>query len=513
MLIKGREYRPGEPTRERLRSLGTPAGRSYAPRVERPRGAFVRTEVAGLTTLHLPARGSTCLTLHVGVGWADETFSTRGVTHAIEHLVMGAAEPGRFETNGCVTAFQTAFWANGPSARVGAFLERVAAGLRDLPLDRLERERRVLAAETLGRSPGPHEVLLKSRFGNEGPGLGMFPGLGPRGLEPDVVAAHRARWFVAGNAVLSVVGPMPDDLDVHLPEGRPPVRTFEDWRLGPAWDHCDVSDPCLSLVAPDVPAASVALRVMAARLERVLRHERGAVYGVSPDLVRLPGTGQVVLQVATRSVPEAAHEVAEELAAELRRRATTGTTPDEVAEDLEWFDALEADADNRACHLQVQAERLLAGMPAGQLVDIRAAAAALAPGAVAEVVSAALPTAMVLVPHGCAPLSDLPLVPTCGARSELSTPVLRRRLRARVAAGAALGFAGDVVQYRDEDGDVHEVRFDECVGVGVGESGGRLLFGRRGCFVWVDPQEFRGAAAIVRAIDDRLPAELRFPLP
>ena len=87
-----------------------------------------------------------------------------------------------------------------------------------------------------------------------------------------------------------------------------------------------------------------------------------------------------------------------------------------------------------------------------------------------------------------------------------------RRLRTTAPAGTALAFADDVVQYRDEDGEVHEVRFDECVGVGVGPRGGRLLFGRRGCFVWVDPREFRGARAVVRAIDERLPAGLHFPL-
>ena len=480
--------------------------------MDTPGGAFVRTEVAGLRTLHLPAGGSTRLTLHVGVGWADETFSTRGVTHAIEHLVMGAAEPGRFETNACVTAFQTAFWANGPAARVGAFLGRVTAALRDLPTERLGREERVLAAETLGHTYGPHEVLLQSRFGNEGPGLGMFPGIGSRALAPDVVAEHHARWFVADNAVLTVVGPLPDGLDAALPPGPPPERAFHGWHAGPAWDHCDVTDPCLSLEAPDVPAASLALRAMAARLERTLRHDRGVVYGVQPDIVRLPGTGRVVLQVSTQALPEVAHEVAEVMVAELRHRASVGVSDAEVAEDLEWFEALEADPDNRASHVQVQAERLLAGVPAVQLAEARAAVAGTRPGDVADIVRAALPTAMVLVPRGCGPLTDLPLVPTCGARLELSTRRLRRRLRARVPSGAVLGFADGVVQYRDEDGDVHEVRFDECVGVGVGQGGGRLLLGRRGCFVWVDPREFRGARAVVRAIDERVPAGLQFPL-
>lgn len=474
-------------------------------------GEFVETDVSGIRTLHLPAPGCTRLTLHVGAGWADESFVTRGMTHAIEHLVMGAADPGRLESNACVTPFQTAFWANGPADRVGRFLTQVAAALRDPPLDRLDRERHVLEAETRGHTYGAHEVLLKSRFGNAGPGLGMFPGLGSQGLDPDVVARHHAQWFVSGNAVLTVVGPMPDDLDVSLLPGDAPVRSFTSWRGGPAWDRADVSDPCASIEGHDAPAASLAIRATAGALERRLRHELGIVYGVVPDLIRLPGSGRVVLQLTTRAAPGAEARVAHALIEELEHRAEVGVTAEELAEDLAWSDALADDLDTAASHLQLQAERLLAGQRALQLADAREHVAAVTPEEVTSALRESLPSAMLLVPRECSPPQGLPLAPTCAAVAAFTTPRLRRRLRSGLPAGVELGFADDVVQYRDEDGDVHEVRFDECVGVGVAH-GGRLLFGRRGCFVWVDPREFRGAEAVVRAIDERIPADLRFPL-
>ncbi|KGM17353.1 peptidase M16 family protein [Actinotalea fermentans] len=474
-------------------------------------GEFVETEVSGIRTLHVPAPGCTRMTLHIGAGWADESFVTRGMTHAIEHLVMGAAEPGRLESNACVTPFQTAFWANGPADRVGRFLGQVAAALRDLPLDRLARERNVLEAETHGHTYGAHEVLLKSRFGNAGPGLGMFPGLGSLGLEPEVVARHHAQWFVAGNAVLTVVGPMPEDLDLRLPPGQAPARSFGSWSAGPAWDRADVSDPCASIEGRDAPAASLAIRATAGALERRLRHELGIVYGVVPDLIRLPGTGRVVLQLTTRSAPGAEAEVATALIEELEHRGQVGVTADELAEDLEWSAALADDLDTVASHVQLQAERLLAGQPAVQQADARARVAAVTAEEVTSALRESLPTAMLLVPRDCTAPAGLPLVPTCAAVPAFTTPRLRRRLRSGLPAGAELGFADDVVQYRDEDGDVHEVRFDECVGVGVARDG-RLLFGRRGCFVWVDPREFRGAEAVVQAIDERVPAELRFAL-
>lgn len=474
-------------------------------------GEFVETEVSGIRTLHVPAPGCTRMTLHVGVGWADESFVTRGMTHAIEHLVMGAAEPGRLESNACVTPFQTAFWANGPADRVGRFLGQVAAALRDLPLERLARERRVLEAETDGHTFGAHEVLLKSRFGNAGLGLGMFPGIGPLGLDPDVVARHHAQWFVAGNAVLTVVGPMPEDLDLRLPPGEAPERRFGSWRAGPAWDRADVSDPCASIEGHDAPAASLAIRATAGALERRLRHELGIVYGVVPDLIRLPGTGRVVLQVTTRAAPGAEVEVAAALIEELAHRAEVGVTAEELAEDLAWSEALSGDLDTVASHVQLQAERLLAGQPAVQLADARARVAAVTAEEVTSALRDSLPSAMLIVPRDCPAPDGLPLVPTCAAVPGFTTPRLRRRLRSGLPVGVELGFADDVVQYRDEDGDVHEVRFDECVGVGVA-NGGRLLFGRRGCFVWVDPREFRGAEAVVQAIDERVPADLRFAL-
>lgn len=474
-------------------------------------GEFVETEVSGIRTLHVPAPGCTRMTLHVGAGWADESFVTRGMTHAIEHLVMGAAEPGRLESNACVTPFQTAFWANGPADRVGRFLGQVAAALRDLPLERLARERNVLEAETDGHTFGAHEVLLKSRFGNAGPGLGMFPGIGSLGLDPDVVARHHAQWFVSGNAVLTVVGPMPEDLDLRLPPGEAPERTFGSWRAGPAWDRADVSDPCASIEGHDAPAASLAIRATAGALERRLRHELGIVYGVVPDLIRLPGTGRVVLQLTTRAAPGAEVEVAAALIAELAHRAEVGVTAEELAEDLAWSEALSGDLDTVASHVQLQAERLLAGQPAVQPAEARARVAAVTPEEVTNALRDSLPSAMLIVPRDCPAPDGLPLVPTCAAVPVFTTPRLRRRLRSRLPAGTELGYADDVVQYRDEDGDVHEVRFDECVGVGVAR-GGRLLFGRRGCFVWVDPREFRGADAVVQAIDERVPADLRFAL-
>lgn len=475
-----------------------------------PETVIRQLELCGLPAFHVQRPGLTRLTLHVGVGWADETFATRGVTHVIEHLAMSAAKAGKFEVNASVGAFQTGFWAHGRPEQVAAFLNDVARALHGLPMDRLEKEKGVLDAESSAGGYGAHDAALKMRYGNRGLGLGLFPGLGPQAADPAVVEEHLRTWFVRGNAAITVLGDIPDGLELALPEGPTPVRTHEE-TARPGSVSFDVAGPVLSFVAPDVPEASFALRAMAKRMEDDLRHERGLVYAVGPELIRLPGSPRVLFQLAAQVAPGAAKEVAEAMAAEMVRRSEVGASPEEIADDLEWWDAAADHPDGVLLDLDVAVERLLAGRPFRSEAESRALVEALEPATVAAVVRDALDTVLLLTPQGEDPETTFPDGGACSVRKDLTTTPLRRRFRSPAARGTALGFGTDVVQHQDEDGDVHEVRFDECVGVGVAE-GARLLFGARGCFVWVDPREYRGAADVVRAIDERIPSGLHFDM-
>lgn len=476
---------------------------------------MARLEIDGLRVFHVPRPGRTRAVLWFGVGHSDETFATRGVTHVVEHLAMTVPAAGKFERNASVDRSRTAFWASGRPEQVGAFLNDVVRGLGDLPVDRLGKERSVIAAECATLTFGPHEALLFRRFGNGTFGLGCFPDLGPRATDADVVGEHVRRWFVRDNAVLTILGTMPEGLSLRLPDGRAPERHYERMLRGPGWVTGDAPDPALSFEVPEGVVSSLVLRAMSERLERELRDERGLAYAVMPDVVRLAGERRMVLQVAVAAAPGAGVEVATALVDELHRRAREGVSPEEIAEDLEWFDALEAEPEYDEWRLDRSAEMALLGLDWEPGHEGRATLEGVTREETAELVAASLDTALVIVPE--TPPEGFPVGPTngCSMSTQLSTPVLKRRLMSRAPKGTLLGFDGSRLEYQDADGDVHQVRLDECVGVGIGtgkDAGGRLVFGRRGCHVWVHPSEYQGADRVVNAIDSAVPAALRFEL-
>lgn len=123
------------------------------------------------------------------------------------------------------------FSATGPRDVVVAFLHGACRALTSLPLDRLERELKVLAAED-GRSCEPHlGWALAVRSGPAGPGL--LGELQRKGRAPpdehatEFVGTH----CVAANAVLVLSGPVPEGLRLDLPMGtRAPDSA---WRSSP----------------------------------------------------------------------------------------------------------------------------------------------------------------------------------------------------------------------------------------------------------------------------------------
>ncbi len=473
-------------------------------------GATTIGTLGGLRLLHVDQPGRTKATLHVGVGWADETMATRGVTHLVEHLVMHGTSRGRFESNAAVLMHRTAFWAAGRPELVATFLREVVAGITSPSFEDLEHEAKVLAAEQSEAGFGPHDAARHTRFGNEGPGLSMIWGTGPQAAERDVLADHVRRWFVRDNAVLTVVGPLPEGLDLDLPPGAVPVRPFVQTSRPGVVGSSEGAGPVLSFVLPDGPVVPALVGAICTRLEDELRHGQGDVYSLEPDVERLPGTGRVLVQLGARVAPGAQRAVAEAMARELARRTEVGVTDDERSEMLEWWDAGNEERDP-VDDLDEAAARLLAGLPVLTYAEARAEAAELEPAAVAVIAQEALHGAQLLVPSGIEPDTALPDGTGCSMSRVMTTPPMRRRFRASAAKGSALGFDGQRVEFRDTDGDVHTIELGEVVGVGV-DGRARQLFGARGCFITVDPRDFSGADAVVTAIDAEVSADLRFDL-
>jgi hypothetical protein len=254
-------------------------------------------EIDGVPVFTAPGPERVTAALMFGVGIRDESYPMLGITHLIEHLVMGALPKSHLDCNALVDVEMTVFHATGRPAAVQAFLAGICAALADLSTERIEREMGVLQAEDC---PGSHPTLAAlwaARFGLAGPGLALAGGGVPEGVTEDDVRAHARRWFVRGNAALIWHGALPADLRLPLPEGAAPqrVRPAPRPQEQPVWMQGPTRGAGLLLMSaePLNSPLSVAVDVLQERLRDVAWHERGLSYHAAVEIVDIaPGHGR-----------------------------------------------------------------------------------------------------------------------------------------------------------------------------------------------------------------------------
>ena len=133
---------------------------------------------------HSGTQNHTDVTLTFAVGSRDETLRTVGVAHLLEHLVMHAVRHLPIEMNAEVDLMTTTFVASGSAARVGEFLSGVCRALAAPPVDRMDVEAGVLAAEE-GQAAHPVVAqLLNVRYGAKSAGLAWLEGPGREAGDP-----------------------------------------------------------------------------------------------------------------------------------------------------------------------------------------------------------------------------------------------------------------------------------------------------------------------------------------
>ncbi|MFD1151073.1 M16 family metallopeptidase [Saccharothrix hoggarensis] len=461
-------------------------------------------------------------TLAFGVGTRDESFRTIGVTHLIEHLAMSALPRVHYEHNASVELETTQFFATGKPAQLVEFLDVVCRALADLPLDRVEKEAGVLAAEGSQVTHPTAAALLARRFGTSGYGLAPWAGPGYDRIPAEAVAAHARRYFTKGNAVLTLTGPPPEGLRLALPDGERPARVAQEPLPadGPRWSAENVPCPGLSLTGPSASAPwNIAMLVLQERLTTTARREKGISYDVGGERADVsPETTERLIWLDAREGREA--EVAEILWNTAQRLADDGPDQEEVDHELAAFAELIDDPRLVVARLDLRARAELLGGPYYTDEDWLVELKAVTPEQVAAVMAEGLRTALLVVPEGVAlDLSDRDGAPVAvGGCARVIGPepdgrVLRPPLAARVLNGAArrvrLILGTDGVTLRDDDGDLHTIRFADVVGVEV-QDGARTVFGRHGCVIPVDPDLFRGAEAAVAALDAAVDPALRY---
>jgi hypothetical protein len=470
-----------------------------------------RIEVDGVPvfTAARPERATAALVF--GVGVRDESYTTLGITHLVEHLVMGALPRTHLETNAMVDVGTTTFLATGRSDQVAEFLAAVCTVLSDLPTDRIAPETGVLQVEN---SPGAHPtaaVLWGARFGLAGPGLAVAGGGVPGPLTDRQVRAHARRWFVRGNAALAWHGPYPSGLRLPLPDGPRPVRPLPSARpqTGPVWTTGPTAGVGLLLHSdsPADAALDVALDVLEERVREVARHQRGLSYSVDSVPVDVGGGRELAVLVDAREGRES--EVARLLWAAYRSLAERGPTWAELAHAVGGHVEAVAEGgdDAVAADLGHAAIEELTGLPVPSTEELLAAWQAVTPETATDALRATLPTAVLAAPDGVGlpglggGIDRRPLcaqAPVLPAGRRFGPPLLDRllgRMRRRLVVGET------VLAEADDDGVVHVLPWADIEAVEPSSDGrGMLVVGRNLCTVGVHEDRYgRRAVAAVRA--------------
>lgn len=433
-------------------------------------GQVQRLEVDGVPVFWRPGPEPLAAGLCFGVGRRDEDFASGGLTHLVEHLVLGELPRSPLDRNASVDASVTEFTATGRPEAVGAFLREVCRLLADLPTGRLAVEVKVLAAEEAQSGSDLFGALLVTRYGATGVGLmGMrHPRL--QDLSAGEVRAHAARWFVRERAALWLTGPPPEGLSLPLPSGtaapRPAQRRV---RLPlPAVLRYPVADVALSWEGDEHgEALRAGLRVLRERCERELRHDGGHSYDVDLETTSIEGTAchaALIADAAPAQVPVVARRLYEAFG----QLAADGPTAVELAEDLDWCREHTEDPRSVQGAVAEAARAHLAGSP---VRDDRARlerVAALRPQDVARALQAALPSLLLLVPEDAPDLEGVPLpdLPE-GNDVQVSGREHKPRLFSGAPRGTRLVSGQEGTSLRRGDGGSLTVRYDDCVAVGV----------------------------------------------
>lgn len=445
------------------------------------------------------------------VGVRDEPFPQRGITHLVEHLAMSRIGRRYHDYNASVELAMTTFEATGPAAEVTAFLADVCHSLSDLPTDRLETERKVLAVEAQ-EGGGILELHLLLRYGLRGPGLAAVTPPAPDALDADAVRSWAGHRFLRSTAVLALTGPPPPGLRLPLPDGPAPLRPHVaplDLQ-GPLWtDHPDDRGIALSMQIPAGEAGAVAGRVARERLTEELRHRLGLVYDV--DLVlgsSASGAGGSLTLVADPPA-RAAAQVAVVFDAVLEDLRRNGPTDAELADDLAEGQAVHEDPRSALDKAASAAAEHLHHSRVWDPETARSEREAISRGDVSKALAGYPATAILTVPEGVqARIEGFTRYP-----DHIGEPVRGREFKRQrfgpVPRGGTLVVGEDGVSLLLRDGTL-TVRWEDVVGYGEGPEDIRTLYGSNGCTIDLHPLFFRSGEEALALVESRVPAHLRF---
>jgi hypothetical protein len=448
---------------------------------------------------------------------ADEDFGNHGITHLIEHLAFdGMLDPAGqlVHANGRTGDVTTAFFVEGSADEVVRFINRVVANLRDLPLHRLEKEKHILQVEQTRRGGAVGEAR-NTRHGLQDFGLSGVSEIGLNRVAADEVTAWAAKYFTSGNVVGFFTSDdpstgLPEGLDLSLPPGsRQPLPTPS---LSSAADPLPrayryrSNAVVVDALVPTGAALGTLGRLAQTRLTYQLREVDAVSYSVT---VEVEPVGAVLsrLTCVADTQPDNGSAVAGALVDQFTALAR-GHISDEELDQARQALLTDFDSDDYVSSVAPSAavNRLL-GRPDETGTHRRARYAAVTRDDVVAVATLVRDGAFWVTPDANLEWAGIP-------HAVFTAPAVE---------GHEFGAINDEETLIVSDRGVSVVRdeasrtvlYEDCVGVQAYPDGMRVVAGRTGVMIWIEPTLFQGLTPALTAalIDPHIDRRRLIPMP
>jgi zinc protease len=466
------------------------------------------TSIGGVRVFHATVDGTVRAALTFRVGWSDETLATHGLSHLVEHLVLAPLGQPTFPWNGATSADRTTFYCQGSDEQATWFLNAVAANIRNLPLQHLDVERRILRTEACHRSGGLGGLHDLWRWGAQGYGLGAYDEYGLAFLPAEAIRGWAVRFLTAENACLWTTGSLPTELALPHGEPRPPMVP-NTWRATPMPSSFvgDVQTISFSAELKVGQWAGLVAWLLEQRLMSRLRYSEGLAYGVHHD-VSDAGHGLRRVLISIDGLPESLPAVTLGALAVLNTLANDGPTHHELQRFSEMYRDAQLGELAVASELARLADSAVSGQPMRTPDSILAELEALTPEVVRDSITEMAASMLWCVPPGV----TVPGVPTAPLGSSDRVQGSRFTPPIGQLQTTYLDVSVDGITWVDEKADHRTtIRWPECTAALGYDDGTRILFGRDGFRIALFPERWARFDELRKYVDRHLPTGVWAP--
>jgi hypothetical protein len=434
-----------------------------------------------------------------GVGRADESLPTSGISHVVEHLTLQPTQTKAYGWNGSVGCVATRFYASGQPDDVVDFFAQVCRRLADPPVARLMDELRVLQVET-GRSQRTQMGSdVGVRYGPRGPGLIDWPEHGLRRLSADEIVEWARRWFTPRNAAMWLSGPIPDGLELS---GLPEPRQVDRQRVRPrTLDRTFVGEKTatvsFSLLSAGRWGVIPAMTIARQRAFEQLRQRDAVSYAVQFSHERL-GDGLALEYLSADGAPESQRQIFDGLYSVIEELSTVGPTPQEVEEFQQNFRRMQTVPQSVLSYLDSSCERSVLGLDLPSLEESEHNIAAQTTDSLREDLRDLMPS-LLAIGSG-----EMDCPPGWNEQTTWSPDVVTGRrfrpINAREQGELVVGPEG--ISWELDENRRRTVRWEEAVISFTWDNGRRSVVGPTGSGVLVTPWNWQGGSDLTSLVDD-----------